>query len=33
VFDERRLTEDGPPSQLTENSRTDRARAFFRAVK
>ena len=33
VFDEGRLIEDGPPSQVTENPRTDRARAFFRAVK
>src|SRR5207302_6783762 len=33
VFDEGRLIEDGPPSEVTENPRTDRARAFFRAVK
>jgi len=33
VFDEGRLVEDGPPSQVTENPRSDRARAFFRAVR
>ena len=33
VFDEGKLIEDGPPSQVTEHPRTDRARAFFRAVK
>ncbi len=33
VFDEGRLVEDGPPSQVTGNPRSDRARAFFRAVR
>jgi ABC-type polar amino acid transport system ATPase subunit len=32
VFDEGRLVEDGPPSQVTENPRSERARAFFRAT-
>jgi polar amino acid transport system ATP-binding protein len=30
VFDEGRLVEDGTPSQVTENPRTARARAFFK---
>jgi ABC-type polar amino acid transport system ATPase subunit len=30
VFDEGRLVEDGPPSQVTENPSSERARAFFR---
>src|SRR3954471_7591643 len=30
VFDEGRLVEDGPPSQVTANPRSERARAFFR---
>ena len=29
VFDEGRLVEDGPPAQVCENPRSDRARAFF----
>jgi len=33
VFDDGKLVEDGTPSQVTEHPRTDRARAFFRAVK
>ena len=33
VFDEGRLVEDGPPSQVTANPRSERARAFFRAVR
>jgi polar amino acid transport system ATP-binding protein len=32
VFDEGRLVEDGPPAQVTENPRSERARAFFRAA-
>jgi ABC-type polar amino acid transport system ATPase subunit len=31
VFDEGKLVEDGPPSQVTEHPRSERARAFFRA--
>jgi len=33
VFDDGKLVEDGTPSQVTEHPRSDRARAFFRAVK
>ena len=33
VFDEGRLVEDGPPSQVTESPRSERARAFFRAAR
>jgi len=33
VFDDGRLVEDGPPSQVTENPRSERARAFFRAAR
>jgi polar amino acid transport system ATP-binding protein len=32
VFDEGRLVEDGPPAEVCENPRSDRARAFFRAA-
>jgi polar amino acid transport system ATP-binding protein len=32
VFDDGRLVEDGPPSQVTQHPRSDRARAFFRAA-
>jgi polar amino acid transport system ATP-binding protein len=32
VFDDGKLVEDGPPSQVTEHPRSDRARAFFRAA-
>jgi ABC-type polar amino acid transport system ATPase subunit len=32
VFDEGKLVEDGPPSQVCDNPRSDRARAFFRAA-
>jgi ABC-type polar amino acid transport system ATPase subunit len=32
VFDEGKLVEDGPPSQVTEHPRTARARAFFRST-
>ena len=31
VFDEGRLVEDGPPAQVCENPRSERARAFFKA--
>jgi ABC-type glutathione transport system ATPase component len=31
VFDEGKLVEDGPPAQVTENPRSERARAFFRS--
>jgi polar amino acid transport system ATP-binding protein/general L-amino acid transport system ATP-binding protein len=31
VFDEGRIVEDGPPVQVCENPRSERARAFFRA--
>jgi ABC-type polar amino acid transport system ATPase subunit len=31
VFDEGRLVEDGPPAQVCDNPRSERARAFFRA--
>jgi polar amino acid transport system ATP-binding protein len=31
VFDEGRLVEEGPPSQVAEHPRSERARAFFRA--
>jgi ABC-type polar amino acid transport system ATPase subunit len=30
VFDDGRLVEDGPPHEVCENPRTERARAFFR---
>ena len=33
VFDDGKLVEDGTPSQVTEHPRSDRARAFFRAVR
>jgi ABC-type polar amino acid transport system ATPase subunit len=33
VFDDGRLVEEGTPTQVCEHPRTDRARAFFRAVK
>jgi ABC-type polar amino acid transport system ATPase subunit len=33
VFDDGKLVEDGTPSQVTEHPRSDRARAYFRAVK
>ena len=33
VFDEGRLVEDGPPAQVSEHPRSERARAFFRAGK
>ena len=33
VFDVGKLVEDGTPSQVTEHPRSDRARAFFRAVR
>jgi polar amino acid transport system ATP-binding protein len=33
VFDDGKLVEDGPPSQVTEHPRSDRARAFFRATR
>ncbi len=33
VFDEGRLVEDGPPSQVTEHPRSERARAFFGAAR
>ena len=33
VFDEGRLVEDGTPSQVTADPRSERARAFFKAVK
>ena len=32
VFDEGRLVEDGPASEVTVNPRSERARAFFRTV-
>ena len=32
VFDEGRLVEDGPPSEVCENPRSERARAFFKAA-
>ena len=32
VFDEGRLVEDGPPAQVCENPRSERARAFFKAA-
>jgi polar amino acid transport system ATP-binding protein len=32
VFDDGCLVEDGPPSQVTQHPRSDRARAFFRAA-
>ena len=31
VFDEGKLVEDGPPAEVCENPRSERARAFFRA--
>ncbi|HYY52856.1 MAG TPA: hypothetical protein VE755_08290, partial [Myxococcales bacterium] len=33
VFDDGKLVEDGTPSQVTEHPQSDRARAFFRAVR
>src|SRR5205814_7031013 len=30
VFDEGKLVEDGPPAQVCENPRSERARAFFK---
>ena len=33
VFDEGRLVEDGPPSEVCDHPRSDRARAFFQAAK
>jgi polar amino acid transport system ATP-binding protein len=33
VFDDGKLVEDGTPNQVTEHPRSDRARAYFRAVK
>ncbi|MGZ6143832.1 MAG: amino acid ABC transporter ATP-binding protein [Myxococcales bacterium] len=32
VFDEGRLVEDGPPAEVCENPRSERARAFFKAA-
>jgi len=32
VFDDGKLVEDGPPAQVCDNPRTDRARAFFKAA-
>jgi polar amino acid transport system ATP-binding protein len=32
VFDDGRLVEDGPPSQVCDNPRSERARAFFKAA-
>ena len=32
VFDDGKLVEDGPPAQVCDNPRSDRARAFFRAA-
>ena len=32
VFDEGRLVEDGPPAQVCDNPRSERARAFFKAA-
>ena len=32
VFDEGKLVEDGPPSEVCDNPRSERARAFFRAA-
>ena len=32
VFDEGKLVEDGPPAQVCDNPRSDRARAFFKAA-
>ena len=32
VFDEGKLVEDGPPAQVTESPRSERARAFFRSA-
>ena len=32
VFDEGKLVEDGPPSVVCENPRSERARAFFKAA-
>jgi len=32
VFDEGRLVEDGPPAQVCEQPRSERARAFFRSA-
>ncbi|HUJ28876.1 MAG TPA: amino acid ABC transporter ATP-binding protein [Myxococcales bacterium] len=32
VFDEGKLVEDGPPAEVCENPRSERARAFFKAA-
>ena len=32
VFDDGKLVEDGPPAEVCENPRTDRARAYFRCA-
>jgi polar amino acid transport system ATP-binding protein len=32
VFDEGKLVEDGPPAQVCDHPRSDRARAFFKAA-
>ena len=32
VFDEGKLVEDGPPAEVCDNPRTERARAFFKAA-
>jgi polar amino acid transport system ATP-binding protein len=32
VFDEGKLVEDGPPAQVCDHPRSERARAFFRAA-
>jgi ABC-type polar amino acid transport system ATPase subunit len=32
VFDEGKLVEDGPPAQVCDNPRSERARAFFKAA-
>jgi polar amino acid transport system ATP-binding protein len=32
VFDEGKLVEDGPPAQVCDNPRSDRARAFFQSA-
>jgi polar amino acid transport system ATP-binding protein len=31
VFDDGRLVEDGPPAQVCDDPRSERARAFFRS--
>ena len=33
VFDQGKLVEDGPPSQVCENPQSERARAFFQAAR